>query len=130
MPPLQVFFLVVLNLWSAVRATALFLQEFGRALIDCAFDLPFRNDLEIVGEKGTIRIPRAWLPDEEALLVIDDHAKRMPPSNQYVSEFAHLSRCVREGRPPRYGPDDAVRQMRAVDAVLRSIRTGAPEPVV
>jgi len=102
----------------------------GRALIDCAFDLPFRNDLEIVGEKATIRIPRAWLPDEEARLVIDGHAKRLPPSNQYVSEFAHLSRCVREGRPPRYGPDDAVRQMRAVDAVLRSIRTGAPEPVV
>jgi xylose dehydrogenase (NAD/NADP) len=101
----------------------------GRTLFDCGFNLPFRNELEIVGEKGVIQFPRAWLPDEEALFFVDGQPERLPAANQYVNEFEHVSICLREGLPTRHGPEDAVRQMRVLDAVRRSIRSGAPEEV-
>ena len=101
----------------------------GRALIDCGFDLPYRTSVEIVGEKGTIFIPKAWLPEEEAEIMVDGEREKLPRANQYVNEFEHFSQCVLQDTPPRYGPDDAILQMRVIDAVLRSIRSRQPEPV-
>ena len=49
--------------------------------------------------------------------------------NQYVRMFEHFSRCLLEGSAPRYGPDDAIRQMKVVDAVRRSILSGRAESV-
>jgi len=101
----------------------------GRALFDCAFDLPFRCDLEVVGERRTIQFPRSWLPDEEALLIVDGQAERLQQTNQYVEMFDHFSRAILDGTAPRFAPEDAVRQMRAIDAVRRSIALGAPVDV-
>lgn len=101
----------------------------GLAVVDCGFHVPFRSDLEVVGEKGSITFPKAWLPDEEATVVINGETEKLPPANQYVNEFEHFSQCVLNGTPPRYGPEDAVKQMRVVDAVRRSIRSGQPEAV-
>jgi len=101
----------------------------GRALLDCAFDLPFRSDLEVVGERGTVALPRAWQPPEEAEIVVAGQAERLPAANHYVEMFEHFSRAVLDGTAPRYGPADAVAQMRAVEAVLRSVHSGASEPV-
>jgi xylose dehydrogenase (NAD/NADP) len=101
----------------------------GLALVDCGFHLPFRSDIEIAGEKGTLYIPRAWLPDEEATLLINGATEKLPPANQYVSEFEHFSQCILNDTPPRFGVEDAVKQMKALDAVLRSMRSGQPERV-
>ncbi len=102
----------------------------GTALIDSAFNLPYRAELEIVGEQGTIRFPRPWLPDTEASVVLNDKVETMPAENQYVTQFDFFSTCILEGMPPRFGPEDAVRQMRALEAVLRSMRSRARENVV
>ncbi len=101
----------------------------GLALVDCGFHLPFRADLEIAGEKGTIYIPRSWLPDEEATILINGKEERFPKVNQYVLEFEHFSQCILRQQTPRYTPEDAVRQMRVIDAVYRSLRSGQPETV-
>jgi xylose dehydrogenase (NAD/NADP) len=101
----------------------------GQALIDCSFKLPYRTNLELVGESGVITIPKPWLPDPEATFVINDRTEKLPHENQYVNEFEHLSLCILKGTPPAYGPDDAVRQMKVVDAVRRSLESGRPEPV-
>lgn len=101
----------------------------GRALIDCAFDLPYRTELEIVGESGAIRIPRSWLPDTEATLTINNVTERLPAENQYIAEFEHFSQCILSECPPAYSPDDAVRQMMVIDAVRHSMKSGKPEPI-
>ena len=85
--------------------------------------------MELVGESGTIRIPRSWLPDPEATLTILDKTERLPLENQYVDEFEHFSQCIFTGTTPTYGPEDAVLQMTAVDAVRRSMASGLPEPI-
>ncbi len=102
----------------------------GSALIDCAFNLPHRTHLEIVGESGIIAMPKPWQPDPEATLFINGKVLSLPTENQYVTEFEHFSRCLIDGTAPRFGPEDAVRQMGVIDAVLRSIRSGQAEPVV
>ncbi len=102
----------------------------GPALVDCAFNLPFRTHLEIVGEFGTILMPKPWQPDPEATLILNGEALKLPEENQYVKQFEHFSRCLIDGTPPRFGAEDAVRQMSVLDSVLRSIRSGQAEPVV
>lgn len=101
----------------------------GPALIDSSFQLASRGDLEIAGEKGRIYIPKAWLPDEEATLIINGREEKLSPVDQYVNEFEHFSRCILEDIPPRYGPEDAILQMRVIDAVLRSIHSRQVETV-
>ncbi len=101
----------------------------GEALIDCSFILPYRTHLELVGESGTVTIPKPWLPDPEASLTINARVENLPAENQYVDEFEHLSQCILNGTTPLYGPEDAVRQMKAVDAVRRSLASGKPEAV-
>ncbi len=112
-----------------MRASALMEFPEGRALIDCAFDLPYRGETEIVGEKGIIFLPKSWQPDPESVIVINGRQEKLPPENHYVKQFEHFSHCVANGHRLEYGADDAVKQMRVVDAVLRSIQSGQAETV-
>lgn len=101
----------------------------GRANIDCGFDLPYRTEVEITGDTGRILIPRPWLPDPEAVIYINGKEEKLPPDNQYVNEFEHFSQCVLNGKSPQYAGEDAILQMRAVDAVRRSMESGVVEAV-
>jgi len=109
-------------------AAILEFQE-GRAVLDCAFNLPPRVGVEVVGEKGVIEIPAPWLPPESTYIVVNGKKEEIPPANQYVLEFDHFSESVLNNTPARYGADDAVHQMRALDAIVRSARTGRQETV-
>jgi D-xylose 1-dehydrogenase (NADP+, D-xylono-1,5-lactone-forming) len=101
----------------------------GRALIDCAFSLPYRTEVEIVGEAGRIFFPKPWLPDAEAVIEINGQQERLPPENQYIKQFEYFSNAILSGRAPLHGPEDAVLQMRVIDAVRRSMSSGSPEAV-
>jgi D-xylose 1-dehydrogenase (NADP+, D-xylono-1,5-lactone-forming) len=101
----------------------------GQALIDSSFSLPYRTELEIVGESGTITIPKPWLPDPEATVTVNSRTERLPAENQYTAEFEHLSHCILNGTAPLYGPEDAILQMKVIDAVRRSMESGRPEAV-
>lgn len=98
----------------------------GNAVFDCSFDLPFRTDLEVVGERGRIHFPRAWQPPEQATIMVNDEPITIEPANQYQLMFEHFSRCILNSEPPRYDVDDAIAQSRTVSAVLQSIRTRQP----
>ena len=102
----------------------------GTAMIDCAFNLPPRSGLEIVGDRGTIVIPKPWQPELEAEIAVNGQVERLPLENQYIKQFDDFSRCLLEGSEPAFGPDDAVRQMSVLDAVRKSMRSGQPEPVI
>jgi xylose dehydrogenase (NAD/NADP) len=103
--------------------------EQGRALFECGFNLPYRTELEIVGDQGAIRIPRPWLPEPEATLTVNGNTETLPFENEFVTQFEFFSTCILEGGAPHFGAEDAVRQMRVIDAVQHSIRSGSPEQV-
>lgn len=109
-----------------VDLTAAGILEFsaGNALFDCSFDLPFRTDLEIVGDKGRIYFPRAWQPPEEATIFVNDEPLTLPKANHYQLMFEHFSRCILNNESVDYGVDDAIAQARVVSGVLQSIRSG------
>jgi D-xylose 1-dehydrogenase (NADP+, D-xylono-1,5-lactone-forming) len=105
----------------------------GYATFDAGFTLPFRCDYEAVGTQGRIYVPKAFLPGEEAEILVETGDKvereRFPGVNQWALEFEHLSRSIAEGTPLDYDVQDAVKQQRVIDAVYRSTRSGQPESV-
>lgn len=110
-----------------LNVEAIFEFKQGKAIIDSAFDLPYRTDLEIVGEKGRIYLPKAWQPDDVATVFINDEAHQMPKANHYVLQFEHFSQSVLANQEPRFGLDDAAKQMRVLETIRKSIRSGKRE---
>ncbi len=105
----------------------------ARVLFDTGFALPYRNEYEIVGTKGRLVAPNAFLPGEVGELHIEIEGRHeretFPAVNQWTLEFEHLSQCILDNTLPDYGVDDAVQQQRVLDATLRSMRTGKVEEV-
>lgn len=105
----------------------------ARVLFDTGFALPFRNDYEVVGTKGKLIAPAAFLPGSEGELRIEIEGRQeretFPPVNQWTLEFEHLSQSILDNTPPDYDVDDAVKQQRALDAIRRSMQSGQVEEV-
>jgi D-xylose 1-dehydrogenase (NADP+, D-xylono-1,5-lactone-forming) len=96
----------------------------GKALIDCALDLPSRKELELVGENGTILFRMPWAPENQATIYVNGIPEILEEFDQFVAQFEYFSRCLLQGIEPDYGPEDSLRQMRVIDAVFSSIQSG------
>jgi predicted dehydrogenase len=99
------------------------------ASFDCGFTLPYRAWLEIVGTKGTIRVPRMWAPHPRATWEVEVNGQpavehTVEGEDQIVRMLDEFAAAVCEGRDPRPGPDEAVKTLRVLDAVRRSIADG------
>ena len=95
---------------------------------DCAFDVPPRAGIEVVGETGTIVSLDPWHGRAPELRILRAGAEPedVPAelANPYALELDEFSRAVRGGPPPRLGREDAVGQARAVEALYRSAAEG------
>lgn len=116
-------------------AGALRLADGRMALIDCGLRTPFRQNCEVVGDEGAISLPRPFQPEEDPAALLIRHARgtpeervEIPGANQYVLMLDHFASVV-QGVPARYPPEDAVANMRAIDALARSARGGVPVDV-
>ncbi len=83
----------------------------------------------VVGSTGTIEVPSAFVPGKvDTLVILSDaqgrHEERIPGVDQYALEAEEFAACLLEGRPLRYPAEDAVANMRAVDALRRSALAG------
>ena len=99
------------------------------AAFDCGFTLPYRAWLEIVGTRGTIRVPRMWAPHPRATWELEVNGQPavehlVEGEDQIVRMLEEFAAAVREGRDPRPGPDEAVKTLRVLDALRRSIAEG------
>jgi predicted dehydrogenase len=105
------------------------------ALIDCSITLPRRQECEVVGSHGRIVIPNViGSPvNEDAAIYItrgDRISKEVLPAvNQYRLMVQHFGAAVSRGTAVALQPDDAIRNLAVVEALLRSLRSGQPEPV-
>lgn len=96
-------------------------------LIDCSFEQPFRCVFELVGTKGALTVPLAYLPPRwpVARLVRDGRRPRtlrFSGRDQYAEMFDDFARCVTNGNGPSDVAEDGVDQMRALDRVLQAAR--------
>jgi predicted dehydrogenase len=108
-----------------------------RAMIDCSFETPFRCVYELVGTRGVIEVPDAYLPptktppaarlrtlgsgsDSDARAdVIRD--LEFDAINQYSAMVDDFARSVWAGRLLEPA-EDGLAQMRGLDAILASAR--------
>ena len=99
--------------------------------VDCAFDLPLRQGLEVVGSEGTLTVVSPWGCDPPGIeLRRGDETERIEIEDvdRYRLQGDNFSRAIRGLEQPLLGRDDAIGQARTIDALYRSAESGG-DPV-
>ncbi|HET6780931.1 MAG TPA: Gfo/Idh/MocA family oxidoreductase, partial [bacterium] len=104
------------------------------AQFDCGLRAPFRQFCEVVGMSGTIYLERPFQPEERPATILirrgeQERRVEIPGANQYVRMIDHFAECVQSNQAPRYPAEDAVANMRAIDALRESARSGQSVPI-
>jgi predicted dehydrogenase len=97
------------------------------AIFDCGFRAAGQGCYTVVGSAGTIEVPAAFVPGTaDTFVILGDakgrHEDRIPGVDQYRLEAEEFASCLQEGRTPRYPIEDAIANMRVLDALQRSAR--------
>jgi xylose dehydrogenase (NAD/NADP) len=121
---------------SGVDLAASAVLEFsdGRsALVSSSFKAGGQGLYQVIGTEGTIDVPRAFIPGmgsrvAEGLVIVSDpdgrrSEKTFQPANHYRLMAEAFAESVLSGKPVPYPPEDAVNNMRALDAIAESART-------
>jgi xylose dehydrogenase (NAD/NADP) len=102
------------------------------ASFDCGFVHPFRQSLEITGTKGVVYVQDMWVPPPKAVFEVrregSYHVEQMGVEgrDQIVCMLENFGRCVLDKKPVTPSPDEAVKTLRVLDALIRSAREGKP----
>jgi predicted dehydrogenase len=92
----------------------------------------------VYGTRGRLTIETPFNPaaDRPTRLLIDDgrdlygsgvEVESVPAADQYALQLDAFSEAMAHGRAPPFGIDDAITNMRALDALFRSERSGCWE---
>ncbi len=122
---------------SGVDEQAAAVLRFGggrAALIDCGLTLPRREEYEIVGTEGRVTVPAAFLPgtaDAEMHVVrgTDRQVVTVSGADQYQRMIEHFGDVVMGKSRARLSPEDATANVRALAALLASVRSGTAQAV-
>ena len=112
----------------------LFRSYFGDnrlALIDCSFEQPVEQFVEVVGDRGRLTIPRPFTPREQETIVRierDDETveRRFAPTDQYRLQVEHFAACVHTGAPPFLSLADAQTQAESIEAIYAAAHYARP----
>jgi len=103
------------------------------ATIDCGLDLPARDELEVAGTHGVIRLDDPWHARNPVIELrrTDGSAESIAvePVDPYACELEDFAAAVAGERAPRYGREDAVAQARAIAAIYASAEANEPTEV-
>jgi xylose dehydrogenase (NAD/NADP) len=95
---------------------------------DCGMWAAPRNTLEVLGSEGIIEVPSAYItptPGSGNFFVTSNGVRReveVPHVNAYTEQADHLARVIKGETEQRFEPSDAVRNMKVIDACLKSAR--------
>jgi predicted dehydrogenase len=94
----------------------------------CGFDLPEGNGLEAIGSEGKLVVAdpvRCRDPHVE----LNGKRVEVEDVDRYFLQVENFSAAVRGDAEPLLGRDDALGQVRAIEALYRSAASGAAEPL-
>ena len=97
------------------------------ALFDCGTSLPNRDELEAIGTEGSLFLDDPWHCGTPVIeLRRNDSVERIEveAANPYRLELEDLNAAIRGERAPLLGREDAMGQVRAIDALFRSHEAG------
>src|SRR5215468_1560796 len=112
----------------------------GQASFVCSTQLVPYQRMQIFGTKGRIavEIPFNAPPDKPCRIFVDDGSglgdvsqkvESFPVCDQYAIQGDLFAEAIRSGKPVAFPLDDAVKNMRVIDALFRSAKSGAWEKV-
>jgi predicted dehydrogenase len=122
--PVEVIARARLHASGVDMTTALTLRFPGGvfALIDCSFESPDRNRLEIVGARGSLELPQGVLPSPQAKIDFrTEHGVetlRFDAADQYAEELTAFCAGVSAGRLPAPA-ENGLANMTTLDAARR-----------
>jgi predicted dehydrogenase len=93
------------------------------AEIDCGLVLPVRDELEAIGEDGSLFLDDPWhcqSPVIELRTAAGVEEIALEPADSYRLELENFTDAIRGDAEPLLGRDDAVGQARAIEALYRS----------
>ncbi len=98
------------------------------AHFDCGFDLSFRDELEVVGERGALFLDDPWHSRQATIEVRDAEGAastvEVEEADPYACELEDFARaCAGEAEHP-FGRADALGQARAIAALYESADSG------
>ena len=104
------------------------------AHFDCGFTLPYRDELEVIGDEASVFVDDPWhihspsieLRREPEPEKIEVERILTEAANSYQLELENVSDAIRGAAPLLLGREDAIGQARALDALRRSAETGVP----
>ena len=97
------------------------------AQFDCGTALPERDELEAIGESGSLFLDDPWHCVEPVIeLRRDGELERIEVehADSYRLEIENLSNAINGSADPLLGREDAIGQARAIEALYRSATTG------
>ena len=107
-----------------IAAIGVFVHENGeKSYFDCGMNMSTRNEYEIVGTKGTIRVPKAFIPqaDGEGIIELipnDGPIKREQViADYYVEGVEFFARHIIGGKDLTLLAEDTLNNVKAMDAV-------------
>ena len=98
----------------------------GQAIFTCSTQLtPYQRTL-VFGTKGKIEIeiPFNAPPDRPTRIFVNGEVEEFPICDQYTIQGDQFSRAIREDTEAPVPLEDAVKNMAAIDAVVRSAESG------
>ena len=110
----------------------------GQAAFVCSTQLARAQRFQILGSAGhiTVEVPINAPNDRPCRLIVDDGRDvlgsgaeliELPVNNQYTVQGDVVSACIRDGKPPPVTLADSLANMRVIDAIFRSERSGGWE---
>jgi predicted dehydrogenase len=97
------------------------------AQIDCGFVLPMRDELEVIGEDGSLFLDDPWhctTPGIELRTAAGVERIEVAAADSYRLELENLGDAIRGAAQPLLGREDALGQARAIAALYRSAEEG------
>jgi predicted dehydrogenase len=112
----------------------------GQCIFTCSTQIALQQSMRFYGTEGRIEpeIPFNAPTNETTRLIIDDgrdltgggrEVEEIVPCDQYTLQGDTFSRAIREGCPPPVPLEDALHNMKVIDAVFRAAETGRSEAV-
>ncbi|HTK76388.1 MAG TPA: Gfo/Idh/MocA family oxidoreductase, partial [Gemmataceae bacterium] len=98
-------------------------------VFDCGFTLPLRQWLEISGTEGVVRVPEMWIPQAADDYVIYRDGRQpervvVDGRDQIACMIEDFGRAVLQNEEPMPSPMEAVKTLKALDALARSAQEG------
>jgi D-xylose 1-dehydrogenase (NADP+, D-xylono-1,5-lactone-forming) len=104
-------------------------EEDVLAEVNCGLALPMRDELEAIGEEGSIFLDDPWHCRKPVLELRTDRRTEeitLEVEDSYRLELENLSDAIRGRVEPLLGRDDALGQARAIEALYRAAAEGVP----